>query len=182
MSNSIVFAALLGVFAANCQVKPGSGPASNAAASPMAETPGNPHHAYYSRTDTTPLKLPDSTWRRILPADLYAVSREKDTERSFTGKYWNYMGIGTYYCAACGNALFRSDEKFASSCGWPSFFETIRPTAAKYVSDHTFGMERIEVLCGRCGGHLGHIFDDGPPPTGKRFCMNSIALEFEPNK
>ena len=137
---------------------------------------------YYSRTDTTELKVSDAEWKKILPEDVYAVAREKDTERAFTGKYWDFEGIGAYYCAVCGNALFRSDEKFASNCGWPSFFETIRKNSVKYVEDNSYNMMRTEVLCGRCNSHLGHLFDDGPPPTGKRFCMNSIVLDFEPGK
>ncbi len=136
---------------------------------------------YYSRTDTTRLDVSDQEWKKILPANVYAVAREADTEYAFTGKYWNFEGLGTYYCAVCGNKLFRSDEKFASSCGWPSFFETSRPDAATYEDDSSHGMQRIEVLCGRCGSHLGHLFDDGPEPTGKRYCMNSIVLEFEPD-
>jgi peptide-methionine (R)-S-oxide reductase len=144
-----------------------------------AQTPYNP---YYSRTDTTILNLPDTVWKKVLPDSVYQVARNKETERAFTGKYWNATGIGTYYCAACGNALFRSDAKFASTCGWPSFFETIRVHSVEYQPDHSYGMDRIEVLCGRCGGHLGHLFDDGPPPTYKRFCMNSVVLDFEADK
>lgn len=140
----------------------------------------NINNPYYSRTDTTVLNLPDSIWKKVLSADVYNIARRKGTERAFTGKYWNYEGIGTYYCAACGNALFKSDSKFASDCGWPSFFESIRPTAVRYLDDTSHNMVRTEVICGRCGGHLGHIFDDGPPPTYKRFCMNSIVLDFEP--
>jgi peptide-methionine (R)-S-oxide reductase len=136
---------------------------------------------YYSRTDTTTLTLPDSAWKAVLSDSVYAVARGKATEMAFTGKYWDFTGIGTYYCAACGNKLFRSDAKFASTCGWPSFFESVRKGAVLYQDDHTFGMDRTEVLCGRCGGHLGHLFDDGPPPTGKRFCMNSIVLDFVPD-
>ncbi len=136
---------------------------------------------YYSRTDTTKLRLQDSEWKRVLSDEVYYISRNKGTERAFTGKFWDFEGIGTYYCAACGNALFKSDSKFASSCGWPSFFETIRPASVIYKDDFTHGMIRTEVLCGRCEGHLGHIFDDGPPPTGKRFCMNSVVLDFEPS-
>ena len=136
---------------------------------------------YYSRIDTTELNLPDSIWKKVLPENVYRIARQKDTELAFSGKYWNHTGIGTYYCAACGNALFKSDSKFASECGWPSFFETLRPTAVKYLDDTSHNMIRTEVLCGRCGGHLGHLFDDGPPPTYKRFCMNSIVLEFEPD-
>ena len=126
---------------------------------------------YYSRTDTTVLNVSDSVWKKILPDSVYAVAREKDTERAFTGKYWDFEGIGTYYCAVCGNALFRSDAKFASTCGWPSFFETLRKNGVIYQADTSYGMNRTEVLCGRCGSPLGHLFDDGPPPTGKRYCQ-----------
>ncbi len=141
-----------------------------------------PSNPYYSRTDTTTLDVPDSVWKQVLAPEVYAVAREKDTEYKFTGKYWNFFGLGTYYCAACGNKLFRSDAKFASTCGWPSFFEPARANSVVYAEDLSYGMNRIEVLCGRCGAHLGHVFDDGPPPTGKRFCMNSIVLDFEPDE
>ncbi len=140
----------------------------------------HPENPYYSRTDTTKLDLPDSVWKKVLPESVYVVARQKGTERAFTGKYWDFEGIGTYYCAACGNALFKSDAKFASSCGWPSFFEPLHKDDVVYAPDTSYGMNRTEVLCGRCGAHLGHLFDDGPPPTGKRYCMNSIVLEFEP--
>uniref|UniRef100_A0A4W5LV38 Peptide-methionine (R)-S-oxide reductase n=1 Tax=Hucho hucho TaxID=62062 RepID=A0A4W5LV38_9TELE len=100
---------------------------------------------------------------------------------SFTGKYWNSNDKGTYYCAACGNKLFRSTAKFSSSCGWPSFFEQENKKNIIFKNDNSLEMERIEALCGRCGGHLGHLFDDGPAPTGKRYCMNSIALDFVPD-
>ncbi len=145
----------------------------------MSETlhPDNP---YYSRTDTSKLDLPDSVWEKVLPPEVYEVAREKTTERAYAGKYINSTGKGTYYCAACGNALFRSTAWFQSSCGWPSFFETMRENSVIYKRDTSYGMIRTEVLCGRCGAHLGHIFDDGPPPTGKRFCMNSVVLDFVP--
>jgi methionine-R-sulfoxide reductase len=146
----------------------------------MIETT-KPDNPYYSRTDTSKLDLPDSVWKKVLSTDVYEVARHAATERAFTGKYWDFEGKGTYYCAACGNKLFRSDAKFASTCGWPSFYETVRPNSVIYKTDNSYGMHRTEVLCGRCGAHLGHIFDDGPQPTGKRFCMNSIVLDFVPD-
>lgn len=135
---------------------------------------------YYSRTDTATLEVPDSVWKTVLPDSIFRVARLKATEKAFTGKYNKFNSLGTYYCAVCGNKLFRSDAKFASDCGWPSFFEPSRKTSVFYQPDTSHGLNRIEVLCGRCASHLGHLFDDGPPPTGKRYCMNSIILDFEP--
>jgi peptide-methionine (R)-S-oxide reductase len=140
-----------------------------------------PENPYYSQTDTSKLNLTDAEWRKVLSKDVYDVSRHAATERPFTGKYWNADLKGTYYCAACGNKLFRSEAKFASTCGWPSFFEQENKNSTVFKNDTSLGMSRTEVLCGRCGGHLGHIFDDGPPPTGKRYCMNSVAMDFVPD-
>ena len=142
---------------------------------------GHEQNPWYSNTDTAKLTVSNAEWKKVLPTYLYAVAREKDTERPFTGKYWKSTTRGTYYCAVCGNLLFRSNAKFASSCGWPSFYEPSRTTAVRYHTDDSYGMHRTEVLCGRCDSHLGHIFDDGPPPTHKRFCMNSVSLDFEPD-
>lgn len=145
----------------------------------MANNSNNPH---YSRTDTTRLNVPNSEWKKILTGEVYHIAREKGTEYAFSGKYYKTDVKGTYYCAVCGNPLFRSGAKFASSCGWPSFYESLRPNSVIYIPDNSHGMVRTEVECGRCNSHLGHIFDDGPPPTGQRFCMNSAVLDFEADK
>src|SRR6201994_1453500 len=133
-------------------------------AQPGKENASHAKNPYYSNTDTKHLNVSNAEWKKILPPDLYATAREQATERPFTGKYWNQNTKGTYYCAVCGNMLFRSDAKFASTCGWPSFFESVRKSSVLYKPDHSHGMDRTEVLCARCQSHLGHLFDDGPPP------------------
>lgn len=120
----------------------------------------------------------DEEWKKELTPEQYEVLREKGTERPFTGKYWNHFEDGKYVCAACGNVLFDSDSKFVSDCGWPSFDKAIKGSVI-YKTDTSFGMERTEVMCADCGGHLGHVFEDGPKETtGKRFCTNSVSIRF----
>ncbi len=136
----------------------------------------------YSHNDTSGVNMDDSEWQKILPADVYNIARGKGTERPFTGKYYLHNDTGVYYCAACGNPLFSSNGKFESSCGWPSFFEPITKGSIIYAPDNSYGMKRTEVMCGRCKAHLGHVFEDGPPPTGLRYCINSVILDFEKAK
>jgi peptide-methionine (R)-S-oxide reductase len=124
----------------------------------------------------------EEEWRETLTPEQYHILRQKGTERAFTGQYWNFKEDGTYLCAGCGQVLFRSGTKFESGCGWPSFWETAEPGAIKEQDDHTYGMHRTEVVCSRCGGHLGHVFDDGPNPTGLRYCINSVSIDFEPEQ
>ena len=121
----------------------------------------------------------DKEWKETLTPEQYKVLREKGTEKPFTGKYWNFDEKGVYRCAACGQILFKSDTKFDAGCGWPSFSDVVNSKNVILKDDYSLGMHRIEVMCSNCGGHLGHVFDDGPKPTGQRYCINSAAIQFE---
>ena len=121
----------------------------------------------------------EKDWKNILTKEEYQILRNKGTEAPFTGKYLDKKKDGTYVCAACKNPLFSSETKFDSGSGWPSFWDVISKGSVDLKDDFSLGMKRIEVVCSRCGGHLGHVFDDGPQPTGKRFCINSISLDFK---
>ena len=121
----------------------------------------------------------EEEWKKILSPQQYEVLREKGTERPFTGKYYLNTEKGTYVCAACGAELFQSETKFDAGCGWPSFYDVLDSSKVVYTKDNTLGMSRTEITCARCGGHLGHVFDDGPKPTGLRYCINSVSIELK---
>jgi peptide-methionine (R)-S-oxide reductase len=139
-----------------------------------------PAHWELPPTDTSrKVVKSEEEWKRLLTPEQFRVARKQGTERAFSGAYWNNHAKGVYRCIACGLELFSSETKYESGTGWPSFWQAIAPDRVETHSDRTFGMRRTEVVCPRCGSHLGHVFPDGPPPTGQRYCMNSAALAFE---
>ena len=146
----------------------------NSQRKPLAED----NHAKSSINMTNKVVKSDAEWKAELSPEQYNVLREKGTEMAFTGKYWNNKENGIYVCAACGQPLFSSETKFRFGTGWPSFFKPIDENAVETTLDKSLGMPRTEVLCSRCGGHLGHVFPDGPKPTGLRYCLNSVSLDF----
>ncbi len=133
-----------------------------------------------TETITTKVNKTDAQWREKLTPEQYRILRQAGTERAFTGPYWNSKEKGVYRCAGCDTPLFVSDTKFDSGCGWPSYFEPVTPDAVKELRDTSHGMIRTEIRCATCDGHLGHVFPDGPPPTGLRYCINGHAMVFEP--
>ena len=128
---------------------------------------------------TYKISKPDEEWKKILTSEQFDVCRKKGTEKAFTGIYWDTKDNGTYKCSCCGAKLFSSDKKFDSGTGWPSFFKPLDKENIEYVEDNSFGMKRVEVNCKNCGGHLGHVFDDGPDPTNMRYCINSVSLDLD---
>ena len=173
---SVLLAGVAAAFLAACRAVGAPRPAGDEGATAPAPAGAQDKE----ETMVTRVEKTEAEWRAALTAEQYHVLREQGTERAFTGKYWDHHAQGVYVCAGCGNELFSSDHKFDSGTGWPSFWAPMAE-AVGTETDDGFGMRRVEVHCARCGGHLGHLFDDGPQPTGLRYCVNSISLGFRPS-
>ena len=171
---------------AACGAPPAPSPVTNAAPAPPAVPSGDPAmpapSGKPSPQPSDKVVHTDEEWRKLLTPEQYRVMRQKGTERAFTGKYTDTETPGVYKCAACGEPLFESDAKFHSGCGSPSFFKPLAGSKLVETTDGTLGMTRTEITCGKCGAHMGHVFDDGPEPTGLRYCINSVSIELEPKK
>jgi peptide-methionine (R)-S-oxide reductase len=166
------FTTLVPFAAVSCaRARPGGGPRTAPASAPAVDLSRRPDKL-------EKYTAPPETWRQKLAPEAYDVLRGHGTERAFTGAYWDHKARGVYRCAGCGLDLYASEDKFDSGTGWPSYTRAVRDTHVVVVVDRSYGMQRDELRCARCDGHLGHVFDDGPPPTGKRHCINSAALLF----
>lgn len=139
----------------------------------------NPENMQFEQDSIKPLPRTEQEWKDQLSGLEFKVLREKGTERAFTGEYWDHFEKGSYLCRGCGLELFDSDTKFDAHCGWPSFYEAVNSKNIKTADDYLLGYRRVELMCARCGGHLGHVFEDGPEPTGLRYCINSVSIQFK---